>query len=132
MQMKKPFAKFLDAKGEIEVEVSEEKYESQNHHTSNESRRLTEDDLQQYIHAGTRENKSKLSSLQDGKKIILVNENEITDFIDRSIKGEKNLNTVAYGQVSNRLAKEVYYYSKGKIKINDYYLELVPNDVGHA
>ena len=99
---------------------------------SADSQRLTEDDLETYISAGTRANKSKLTALRGGKKIILTSKDEITSFIKGSIQGERGLTTVAYGKVSDRLARDVESYSKGKIKITGNFLELVPDEINHA
>ena len=99
---------------------------------SADSQRLTEDDLETYISAGTRANKSKLTALREGKKIILTSKDEITSFIKGSIQGERGLTTVAYGKVSDRLARDVESYSKGKIKITGNFLELVPDEINHA
>lgn len=95
-------------------------------------KRLVEADLREYLKAGTRANKSKEEALKQGKKIILTTETEITSFIDRSINKEKGLPTVAYGNVMDRLAIDVEEYSKGKIKIANDFLELVPSDISHA
>ena len=102
------------------------------HNDDNVSKRLSTNDLKDYLNAGSRQNNSKMRALNDGKKLILTSENEITDFIDDSIQGEQGLITVAYGKVAERLSRDVDEYSKGKINIANYYLELVPNDLSHA
>ena len=98
----------------------------------NKPRRLTELDLSDYLKAGTRLNKAKQQALKDGKKIILITEDEITDYISASINGNKNLTTVAYGRVTDRLAADVEEYSQGDIIIDDNFLELVSYDIDHA
>jgi len=95
------------------------------------SERLSKDDLEEYIHAGTRTNIKKQEALAEGKKIILTTEDEITSFIHKSISGD-DLNTVGYGRVNKRLSNDVDEYSNGKIDISGNFLELVPYDISHA
>ena len=93
--------------------------------------RLTEDDLPDYLNAGTRKNKNKLEALARGDSVILTTEEQITDYIKKAIAGEDQP-TVAYGKVSKRLAEDVLRYSKGKIDITDAYMELVGDAIRHA
>ena len=96
------------------------------------SYRLTEDDLQDYLDAGGRLNKTKKKVLDEGGKIILTSENEIVSYINEAISSPKKLNTVAYGKVNEELSRDVAEYSNGKINIEGSYLELVPYDINHA
>ncbi len=98
----------------------------------NLSNRLTSANIDEYLRAGDRKNKSKIKALEEGKKIILETEDEIKTYINNAIDGEKNLTTVAYGVVSNRLANDVKLHSNGTVDIENSYLELVPYDIAHA
>ena len=93
---------------------------------------LTDDDVDKYLKAGGRSNKYKQEAIDSGKKIILTTSQETRNYIEKSIAGEKGLPTVAYGIVDKKLSKDASDYSDDKIKINDYYLELVSNDIQHA
>lgn len=93
---------------------------------------LSENDLPDYLRAGGRSNKYKQEAINNGKKIILSTPKEINDYVRRAIAGEKGLPTVAYAKVDDRLAQEVVNYSNGEININNFYLELVANDIHHA
>lgn len=95
-------------------------------------RMLTEKDLPSYLRAGGRANKYKSEALAQGKKIILTSSQEVREYIEKAIAGDKDLPVVAYGKVSDRLADDVDVYSKGKINIRDYYLELVADDIRHS
>ena len=95
--------------------------------------RLTEDDLQDYLKAGKRQNKGKIAALNEGKKIILVSEGDIKSYIAKSISGSSDIaSTAAYGRVAERLANDVYDYSEGGIDIKGNYLELVSSDIKHS
>ena len=98
-----------------------------------QARRLSDDDIPEYLKAGSRKNKSKMSAWNAGQKIVLTSDSEITEFIDKAIdkRLESNL-TVAYGKVNDRLAQDVFDVSDGKIVINDNYLELIPDNLQHA
>ncbi|MBP3705773.1 MAG: hypothetical protein J6J13_00780 [Clostridia bacterium] len=96
------------------------------------SRRLTNNDLDEYLSAGNRKNKNKIAAVNAGKKVILTSKQEITDFINDSIEKKAGDTTVAYGKVNDRLADAVFRESNGKIKIKDNYLELIPTDLQHA
>ena len=120
-----------NAEGVVENEDSVKK-SKEKAHPSPDIELLTEDDLPAYLNAGSRANKSKLQALKDGKQIILTSKSEITEFIDSAIEGKDDLNTVAYGKVSERLAADVEAYSNGKIDVEGSYLELVPDDIHHA
>ena len=93
---------------------------------------LTDSDLDDYLKAGTRSNNYKQQAIESGKKILLTSEEEIKNYIKKATDGEKDMPTVAYGRVANKLSTDTESYSNGKIKISDYYLELVPNDLYHA
>lgn len=98
-----------------------------------QARRLTESDLEAYLRAGTRGNKNKLSALRAGQKIILTSANQIKQFILNAIDKKLSSNTtVAYGKVNDRLADDIFQISKGKIVVNDNYLELIPDNLQHA
>lgn len=94
--------------------------------------RLSENDLNDYLNAGSRKNKNKISAIQNNHKILLTSEDEIVDFINDSINNQKTSITVAYGKVNDRLALDVYEYSNGSIDINNNYIELIPNNIHHA
>lgn len=97
-----------------------------------QARRLSENDLEAYLRAGARRNQNKFEAVENGKQIILTSEQEITDFIANAIDKKAGEVTVAYGKVNDRLASEVSKQSKGKITIDDYYLELIPTNLQHA
>ena len=98
-----------------------------------QARRLSADDIPEYLTAGNRKNQNKISAWNAGKKLILTSESEITEFIDKAIDRRLESNhTVAYGKVNERLAQDVFDVSNGKIKINDNFLELIPDNLQHA
>ena len=93
---------------------------------------LSEEDLPGYLRAGGRANKYKQQAIDNGKKIILTTSEDIREYIEKAIAGEKDLPAVAYGKVDSRLSEETSDYSDGKIQISNYYLELVATDIHHA
>ena len=93
---------------------------------------LSEEDLPGYLRAGGRANQYKRQAIDNGKKIILTAQDEIREYIEKAIAGEKDLPTVAYGKVDIKLSKETSDYSNGIIQISNYYLELVATDIRHA
>lgn len=98
----------------------------------NTKRRLTPSDLNDYLNAGGRKNKSKQVAVDAGQKVVLTSDSEITEYIDKAIDKRVANITVTYGKVNNRLAEDVLNYSKGKINVQDNFLELVPSDLQHA
>lgn len=98
-----------------------------------QARRLSDEDLQEYLLAGGRTNKKKIEASNSGGKIILTSQKEIVDYIDKAIDKQLDNNiTVAYGKVNDRLANEVLSESNGKIRIKDSFLELIPDNLQHA
>ncbi|MBE6629394.1 MAG: hypothetical protein E7624_00910 [Ruminococcaceae bacterium] len=93
---------------------------------------LTEGDLQEYLKAGGRQNKSKTEAIANGEKIILTTEEEIRSFINRAILGSKGMSTTAYGRVPDYLANDVRKISNGSIVVDNNFLEFVPDDLHHA
>ncbi|MBR3862724.1 MAG: hypothetical protein IKM42_03605 [Clostridia bacterium] len=93
---------------------------------------LTEGDLQEYLKAGGRQNKSKTEAIANGEKIILTIEEEIRSFINRAILGSKGMSTTAYGRVPDYLANDVRKISNGSIVVDNNFLEFVPDDLHHA
>ena len=94
--------------------------------------RLTNEDLNDYLRAVDRNNKNKLSAIENNQKIILTSEAEIKEYINNSINKKTSGITVAYGKVNERLSIDVEKHSKGKINIKNNYLEIIPNDMQHA
>ena len=98
-----------------------------------EENMLTEDDLEDYLKTGTRENKAKQRALNAGKKIILTSETEIRGYIQDAIhNGGRNSAPAAYGRVDSRLAQDTLAESNGSIDISGSYLELNPYDLQHS
>ncbi|MBR2474158.1 MAG: hypothetical protein IKB51_03920 [Clostridia bacterium] len=94
--------------------------------------KLNDNDLDEYLKAGTRQNKSKRVAIEQGKNIILKSESETIEYIEQAINGNKDLPIVSYGRVFERLANDVATYSKNSIIVKDYYFELVPYDIKHS
>lgn len=92
---------------------------------NNNQEYLSDSELDDYLRTGAKANKRKLEAFIKGENLIIRNRAELEEYVDASIKGEKRP-TVAYGRVSDRLAKDVLGYSEGKIDISGSYLELVP------
>ncbi len=111
--------------------VENKKYSRKADSSTAEKKRLTDSDIEDYLHAGERGNISKIRAYESGEKVILTSESEIKEYIGNAINGEQ-LSVVSYGKVSDRLANDVEKYSESKIDISDNYLELVPNDIRHA
>lgn len=99
--------------------------------------RLSPQDEQSYVNAGTRQKSISEKRAQAEKRgsALLVSDNEITSFIDSIIskpKSESISGVVAFGQVGANLAAEVKALSGGKVDIDGYYLELDANLLDHA
>ncbi|MEA4854444.1 MAG: hypothetical protein VB082_09275 [Christensenella sp.] len=71
------------------------------------------------------------AAYENGEKIILTNENEVRAYIQDAIDG-KNLNTVAYAKVGERLSDDIKEISGGVIDMENAYMELVAYDLKHA
>ncbi len=93
---------------------------------------LTSDDITGYLKAGSRRNIKRIKRYEAGEKIIISNEEELRDFVSKSISGEITGKTVAYGIVSKKLAYAVYKESSGTVDVRGYYLELVADDINHS
>ena len=138
-EMKDAFDRIQTAFAEALVEASdnlqaagEQKNTTEVGGDVHQSKRLSENDLESYLKAGTRRNKNKQEALDRGQKIILTTETEIVNFINDSIERKTDAITVAYGKVNDRLADAVRQESKGKIVIDDNYLELISENLQHA
>ena len=93
---------------------------------------VTEEDMDEYLRAGTRENKKKREALAKGKKILLTNEAEIREYIRTSIKNAGENATAAYGKVDAQLADVISEITVGDVDIKGDFLEFVPFDIQHA
>lgn len=94
--------------------------------------RLSESDLKDYLKSGNRNNKIKLDQISEGKSIILTNENDIIDYIDKSISGNKKEEIKAYGKVNKQLISEILKETKDRIDVSNYFLELPSDNLFHA
>ena len=134
-QLQQLFMEAMQGAGENyrAAEVTDKKSITQEGDAKYQARRLTDEDLSEYLRAGSRTNKNKLSALRTGQQIILTSAQQIRQFIGNAIdKTLKNNTTVAYGRVNDRLADDVLTASNGKIKIKDDFLELIPDNLRHA
>ena len=93
---------------------------------------LSEDDLDDYLKTGSRNNKAKLRALERGQKIILTTAQEIKTYIQQSIRRGLSNAPAAYGKVSDRLARDISEESNGKIDLTGMYEELNPYDLQHS
>lgn len=95
-----------------------------------ENKRLSEDDLQQYLSIGkklkTRNRKRRL--LESGKKPILTNDDEIREFINSAISGQAKGEVRAYAIAGEKLANAIKIKYKN-IDISGKYIELVADDL---
>ena len=96
------------------------------------NRRLTNDDIPEYLAAGNKQHNRKRIRLGKGEKIILTTDEQIKDFISTSINGELPSRIVAYGKIGDKLAKEIYDYSNGEINVFGDFLELNSDELLHA
>lgn len=94
--------------------------------------RLSDSDLNDYLKAGNRKNKIKLDQIAEGKSIILTNENDIIDYIDDSISGNKKEEIKAYGKVNKQLVSEILKETSKSVNVSNYYLELPSDNLFHA
>ena len=92
---------------------------------------LTENDIPNYLKAGSRENKNRQSRYEEGAQMIISSDAEFDSFVTKSIEGDPD-NMVAYGKVDNQLAEKVKDKSYSQIDITDAFLELFSNDIQHA
>lgn len=93
---------------------------------------LTDEDLDDYLKTGTRQNKSKQRALDKGQKILLTSEQEIRTYIRESIRSGRSNAPAAYGRVDKRLVSDVLAESNGAIDLTGKYEELNPYDLQHS
>ncbi len=130
------FRRRLGLGGEPDTDLTDKYGQEQmtEHHAKNQLRRsirLSKDDIEDYLHAGSRTNIGKLKAYEAGEKILLSTDEEIGEYIRSSIGGERHT-SVAYGRVNEQMAQDVADYSDNEIRIDGYYLELVASDLQHA
>lgn len=93
---------------------------------------LTEDDLEDYLRTGERQNKAKRRALAKGQKIILTSEQEIKTYIRESIHDGASNATAAYGKAGQRLINDIAEESDGTVDLTGRYAELNPYDLQHS
>ncbi len=93
---------------------------------------LDEKDIGEYLDSGKRKNIKRKKAYEEGKKIIISNEQELRGFVADSIRLKITGKTVGYGRVGNELADKVYNKSNGKVDIHNYFLELTSDDLYHS
>ncbi len=92
---------------------------------------LSEQDIPDYLKAGSRQNKNRQMRYEEGQRMIVSTDAEFDSFVKRSIEGSHN-EMVAYGKVDDLLARQVKKISNSQIDIADAYLELLSDDIKHA
>lgn len=97
-----------------------------------ESNWVTEEDLDDYLRAGNRENKKKKEALAKGKKNLLTNETDIREYIRTSITNAGDNATAAYGKVDAVFADAISDITGGSVDIEGDFLEFVPFDIQHS
>lgn len=100
---------------------------------SDESRRLTDVDMDDYLRTGDRLHvrDTKQRILDSGESPILTKPEEIVAFIRDAFQRKIQKVVKGYGRVNNRLASAVKTATKGEINIDDYYLELDADKIAH-
>ena len=93
---------------------------------------LTDDDIPAFLNAGKRANKNRRKAYEDGKQVILKNQEELQKFVKDSIAGEIRGRTVGYGKVSSDLADKIYRASNGRVDVTGFFLELTADDLYHG
>lgn len=92
---------------------------------------LKEEDIPEYLKAGSRKNKNRQKRYEEGKQIIISSENDFDAYVRSSIAGNPD-HMVAYGRVEDRLAEDIKKVSNGMIDVTGEYLELLSEDLQHA
>lgn len=97
-----------------------------------QNKRLSKDDVKEYLTVGDRQHvrNAKQKIIDSGESPILTNEEEIRDYIIKSINGEERDSIKAYGRVGNGMAAEVKELAPD-LDISDFYLELDANHLAH-
>lgn len=114
------------------AENAETEQKNNTHEGVKLSIRLSDSDLNDYLKAGNRKNKIKLDQIAEGKSIILTNENDIIDYIDDSISGNKKEEIKAYGKANKQLVSEILRETNESVDVSNYYLELPADNLFHA
>ena len=97
-----------------------------------QNKRLSKDDIEAYLTVGDRQHvrNAKQKIIDSGGSPILTSEEEIRDYIIKSINGEERDSIKAYGRVGNGMAEEVKELAPD-LDISDFYLELDANHLAH-
>lgn len=114
------------------AENTETEQKNNTHEGVKLSIRLSDSDLNDYLKAGNRKNKIKLDQNAEGKSIILTNENDIIDYIDDSISGNKKEEIKAYGKANKQIVSEILRETNESVDVSNYYLELPSDNLFHA
>lgn len=103
------------------------------HGASVESRRLTENDIADYMSVGDRKHvrDTKQRLVDNGESPVLTKPEEIVDFIRNAFRRKIQKVIKGYGRVNNRLADAVKSATGGDVVIDDYYLELDADRLAH-
>lgn len=116
------------------IETAEKLTEKQASRYKNKAgRRLTENDIEEYISTGSNKAKyKKRKATKEGENLLLVNNDEIETFVTDAINGDiKNIEK-AYGKPEARFIEDVKAATGGDVDISGYYLELNADDIKHS
>lgn len=92
---------------------------------------LSEEDIPDYLKAGTRQNKNRQARYEEGQQMVISSDADFEAFVKESIDGKRNV-MVAYGKVEENLAQQVKEKSDSMIDVSGAYLELLSDDIHHA
>ena len=95
--------------------------------------RITEEDVDRWLNTG-KTGHIKHAKERGGSNLVLTSDTEIKNFIRDSINGDvgEDRQSRVYGVVGSSLAGEINQLSDGAENVNDWFLEIPPNDVKHS
>lgn len=121
------------AEGNVAQTVNANEVARANEESTDESRRLTDEDLDDYMQVGERLHvrDTKQRIMDNGDSPILTKPEEIVAFIRDAFRRNIQKIVKGYGRVNNRLASAVKTATNGELNIDDYYLELDADKIAH-
>ena len=93
---------------------------------------MSQEDIQEYLLAGTRTNKKRRIRYEQGKQNIIKTKKELEEFIRNAVSKRGIEEFAVYGKVWPELGEKVILASHGTVNIFGKYLELSSTDLWHA
>ena len=93
---------------------------------------MSQEDVEEYLLAGTRRNKKRRIRYEQGKQKIIKTKKELEKFIRNAVSKRGIEEFAVYGKVCPQLREKVILASHGTVDIVGKYLELSSTDLWHA